>query len=237
MTGGTFENPGGAPPPPRKNGLAIASVVLGALGVVTCGISAVAGLVMGIVASGQIRGSNGRQTGKSTATAGIIVSAISLFLIVPLTLAAILFPVFAKAREQAQQSVCLNNVRQLSIATQAYAQDYNDTFPPARQWDARLQPAVRSNTVWDCPKLGPGRGGYGYNAAVAGREASRMQNPAAVVLEFEARGGGRPYGGRELADPRHLGRCSTGFIDGHVQALNAEELDGSGIQWTPALVP
>ncbi|MEN6404483.1 MAG: prepilin-type N-terminal cleavage/methylation domain-containing protein, partial [Armatimonadia bacterium] len=44
-------------------------------------------------------------------------------------LAAILFPVFAKAREKARQSSCLSNVKQLAIATLAYVQDYDETFP------------------------------------------------------------------------------------------------------------
>jgi len=39
-------------------------------------------------------------------------------------LAAILFPVFAKAREKARQASCLSNIRQLSTALLSYAQDY-----------------------------------------------------------------------------------------------------------------
>lgn len=43
-------------------------------------------------------------------------------------LAAILFPVFAQAREKARQTMCLSNCRQLGIATQMYAQDYDETL-------------------------------------------------------------------------------------------------------------
>ncbi|MEN6643069.1 MAG: DUF1559 domain-containing protein [Armatimonadia bacterium] len=46
-------------------------------------------------------------------------------------LAAILFPVFAKAREKARQSSCLSNVKQLALATLSYAQDYDECFPLA----------------------------------------------------------------------------------------------------------
>lgn len=46
-------------------------------------------------------------------------------------LAAILFPVFAKAREKARQTACLSNGKQLGTATLAYAQDYDETFPPS----------------------------------------------------------------------------------------------------------
>src|SRR5215469_11215050 len=44
-------------------------------------------------------------------------------------LAALLFPVFAQAREKARQAQCLSNVRQLTLATSLYVQDYDETFP------------------------------------------------------------------------------------------------------------
>ena len=45
-------------------------------------------------------------------------------------LAAILFPVFAQARDKARQVGCLSNLRQIGLATQLYAQDYDETPPP-----------------------------------------------------------------------------------------------------------
>jgi prepilin-type N-terminal cleavage/methylation domain-containing protein/prepilin-type processing-associated H-X9-DG protein len=45
-------------------------------------------------------------------------------------LAAILFPVFAKAREKARQTTCTNNLKQLAVATSLYAQDYDETLMP-----------------------------------------------------------------------------------------------------------
>ena len=47
-------------------------------------------------------------------------------------LAAILFPVFAQAREKARQTSCLSNMKQLGTATQLYMDDYDETFPPAK---------------------------------------------------------------------------------------------------------
>src|SRR5262245_58862314 len=44
-------------------------------------------------------------------------------------LAAILFPIFAQAREKARQSTCLSNVRQLTMGTVMYAEDYDQIFP------------------------------------------------------------------------------------------------------------
>lgn len=48
-------------------------------------------------------------------------------------LAAILFPVFAHAREQARKTNCLSNEKQMAIAAMMYVQDYDDTMPNA-QW-------------------------------------------------------------------------------------------------------
>ncbi len=44
-------------------------------------------------------------------------------------LAALLFPVFAQAREQARQDVCISNVRQIGLAVRMYVEDYDETFP------------------------------------------------------------------------------------------------------------
>src|SRR5262249_39405378 len=46
-------------------------------------------------------------------------------------LAAILFPVFAQAREKARSATCTSNVRQLGTAMMMYAQDYDEAYPPA----------------------------------------------------------------------------------------------------------
>ncbi len=46
-------------------------------------------------------------------------------------LAAILFPVFARAREKARQTSCLSNLKQIGTAMMMYVQDYDDTFPLA----------------------------------------------------------------------------------------------------------
>ena len=46
-------------------------------------------------------------------------------------LAAILFPVFAQARERARQASCLSNERQIGLALNMYIEDYDESFPPA----------------------------------------------------------------------------------------------------------
>ena len=46
-------------------------------------------------------------------------------------LAAILFPVFAKARENARRTACLSNVKQMGMDWMMYVQDYDEQFPPS----------------------------------------------------------------------------------------------------------
>jgi prepilin-type N-terminal cleavage/methylation domain-containing protein/prepilin-type processing-associated H-X9-DG protein len=49
-------------------------------------------------------------------------------------LAAILFPVFAQARESARKISCLSNMRQIGMATKMYIQDYDEKYPQAKAW-------------------------------------------------------------------------------------------------------
>jgi prepilin-type N-terminal cleavage/methylation domain-containing protein/prepilin-type processing-associated H-X9-DG protein len=80
-------------------------------------------------------------------------------------LAAILFPVFAKAREKARQSSCLSNVKQLSLAFLQYAQDYDDLTPlmlygsSSSWWYNSVQPYIKNTQVMLCPSA---RSEWGY---------------------------------------------------------------------------
>src|SRR5688572_28176774 len=81
-------------------------------------------------------------------------------------LAAILFPVFAQAREKARQTACLSYHKQLGTAVMMYAQDHDELFPPERiggtrnqidakgtgwTWRWAMQPYVKSEKIWVCP--------------------------------------------------------------------------------------
>ena len=67
-------------------------------------------------------------------------------------LAAILFPVFAQAREKARQASCLSNTKQLGTATQLYIDDYDEVFPPVVNVDNPIyaEPYERFNCISDC---------------------------------------------------------------------------------------
>lgn len=126
-------------------------------------------------------------------------------------LAAILFPVFAKAREKARQSSCLSNVKQLALAALQYTQDYDEFLPasykvgPPALWPDTIQPYVKNQQVFVCPSLsGPlatqwnstQHMAYGWNynyltSAVPGRAAGynlptaslgQVQSPAETIM-------------------------------------------------------
>ena len=70
-------------------------------------------------------------------------------------LAAILFPVFAKAREKARQSSCQSNLKQISLGSIQYAQDYDEVLirsatGPIR-WGDGVQPYMKSEQLLNCP--------------------------------------------------------------------------------------
>ena len=86
-------------------------------------------------------------------------------------LAAILFPVFARARENARKSNCLSNCKQLALAALAYAQDYDETLPKARNfatpsnyglWTSVIHPYVKNGNIFRCPS----RTTNGYTSTV-----------------------------------------------------------------------
>lgn len=86
-------------------------------------------------------------------------------------LAAILFPVFAKAREKANTASCQSNMKQMCLAFNMYAQDYDNTLPGARLptdgWTGGLMPYVKNEQLFRCPSLG-GSASYIARGAAGG---------------------------------------------------------------------
>jgi len=84
-------------------------------------------------------------------------------------LAAILFPVFAKAREKARQSSCLSNTKQLGLGCLQYAQDYDETLPRTAiqvpggyyGWENAIYPYVKNDQIFTCPS----NRNFRYNSA------------------------------------------------------------------------
>jgi len=114
-------------------------------------------------------------------------------------LAAILFPVFARARENARRSSCQSNLKQIGLGVFQYIQDYDEKFPmavtgststtsqPPVGWADSVQPYLKSTQIYQCPSesTGPnsnptsqGYTDYWYNAALSwnGQDGGAMYN-------------------------------------------------------------
>lgn len=123
-------------------------------------------------------------------------------------LAAILFPVFARAREKARQTACLSNVKQLGLAFMMYAQDYDETLVPLATdsygtsygplgWFAIIQPYIENEQILACPSLKNQSVGYGlsfYNIAeddgfgtpATGAALATIKKPSSALMFTES---------------------------------------------------
>ena len=127
-------------------------------------------------------------------------------------LAAILFPVFAKAREKARQASCLSNVKQLSLAVLCYAQDYDERLLPyyiyttstnpadfpggqiwtsgVMYWQQLLLPYTSNKDVAYCPssimgkRVYPVNWNYGANTAILRAVTSTTVSTSLTLVEL-----------------------------------------------------
>jgi prepilin-type processing-associated H-X9-DG protein len=154
-------------------------------------------------------------------------------------LAAILFPVFAKAREKARSNTCMNNQRQITLAFSMYIQDHDETFPLAKEWAGELGGNYGiADKVFDCPTVTHiGRSsapdyffvGGSFLSGVALGEV-RKPDQAPLICDLAKAGSNKPYivhaaGGDyfaellSLVDTRHNNGAIIAYVDGHVEYL------------------
>jgi prepilin-type N-terminal cleavage/methylation domain-containing protein len=125
-------------------------------------------------------------------------------------LAAILFPVFASAREKARQTACISNEKQIGLGFQQYTQDFDECYPvgeydgmTGKGWASQIYPYVKSRNVFICPDDPTSTGtwdgypiSYGYNRNMAGgctwpgnnsntNKLASLSSPSKTVLCFE----------------------------------------------------
>ncbi len=117
-------------------------------------------------------------------------------------LAAILFPVFARAREKARQTTCLSNIKEIGLALKMYVGDYDEVFPELYhssesprtgliQW---LIPYMKSQQIWDCPSASHnssltnylGMRSYAWNRVLNFRKLAVVKRSAEIVMFAEA---------------------------------------------------
>jgi len=125
-------------------------------------------------------------------------------------LAAILFPVFARARENARRASCMSNLQQLGLGVMMYVQDYDETYPYSIElnsqtppdgyiwnagtwfWQQLIYPYTKSTQVTMCPsapvvpfntsnKPVPFYGSYGANEMLFGFGVPTVKKPASMA--------------------------------------------------------
>jgi prepilin-type N-terminal cleavage/methylation domain-containing protein/prepilin-type processing-associated H-X9-DG protein len=162
-------------------------------------------------------------------------------------LAAILFPVFAKAREKARQASCSSNMKQIGLALLMYAQDYDEVLPvhcrdnipgpgwmDALSWATDIVPYVKNDQIFNCPSVSGWAdrarlcGGYGYNLnAMDFRALAQIQFPASTVMVCENLSQTKWIGYQTWVTPWpgtppnaqtvHNEGCNVTYADGHVK--------------------
>ena len=161
-------------------------------------------------------------------------------------LAAILLPVFARARESARKTSCLSNLKQIGLGWMQYAQDYDEKVLPVsvsspgkvlywwgsfdgatlRASEGLLQPYMKSAQIQACPsfdnklRAALGLTGYGYNYGylTAGRSLAAIQSPAeTLVMADSARLNTWSYASPTLEGNTYIDRPSNNYPGLHAR--------------------
>ena len=201
------------------SGLATTALVLGLISIFLVPLALVTGpfaVIFGAISLSK------RRPGSGMAITGIILATVSwlLMLIVGPILAAILFPVFFRAREKAQDTSCLSNVKQLALAVQMYTVDYDNLTPPADRWPELANPYVQNLQLYLCPSderpAKQSQGGhdtsYTMSEAAGGISLASVPQPEGMGMLFD---GKQVSGDRGAADFRHLSGLNVAYADGH----------------------
>ncbi|MBD3292809.1 MAG: prepilin-type N-terminal cleavage/methylation domain-containing protein [Armatimonadia bacterium] len=164
-------------------------------------------------------------------------------------LAAILFPVFARAREKARQSSCLSNMKQLALGQLMYAQDYDEVtvrwngywnsgeYDPPRfaYWYEHIMPYVNNNQILICPSasdkaLDPGYAPsnsylctYAVSNGYPQRALADFKTPASTVMMCETQSNNY-Y--RYRLEPNSDYNIDSAARDSHNGGLNIALVDG-----------
>jgi len=178
-------------------------------------------------------------------------------------LAAILFPVFAKAREAARATQCKSNMKQQMTGLLMYVQDYDESFPQRSQtwgnWAYVVQPYLKNAGVFQCPSnpnknvnwtgtVPPGdqqlKTSYGINAWFFGANAvsiASIDAPADRIGIGEQTASHNDYvgwawggtGNYLIGFAGHSGQMNCAFLDGHVKAMKPTQTVTGKLMWVP----
>ncbi len=173
-------------------------------------------------------------------------------------LAAILFPVFAKAREKARQTACTSNGKQISLAMTMYMADYDQIvgtwFGSVPQFDqvACLTPYIKNEQIWLCPSgpyrsvddyngacVRPNHTVYAFDVALLGLPETRLDNPSGTILMAERDQGcnymfscDSCHGYSDTVNSMvayHSDGCIAGFVDGHAKWMKTTQFNNPAL--------
>ena len=154
-------------------------------------------------------------------------------------LAAILFPVFAQAREKARATACLNNQRQIVASLLMYVQDNDEMLPTSDKAWGQITPNL-SPKVLICPTQGGSKNCYVFNNDLSGLAFGTITAPDTMVCSGDgAHAATYPvaplfaaatYDNVAYAQTDfllcHAGKCVLSYLDGHVAIQTSFGLDG-----------
>ncbi|RYX85440.1 DUF1559 domain-containing protein [bacterium] len=164
-------------------------------------------------------------------------------------LAAILFPAFSRARENARRASCQSNLKQIALGIQQYTQDYDERFPVVDAatgfagnpgWAFATQPYLKSEQIFQCPSdsgvnpvgvdlptraLSAGFSDYLINYNLGGQSSAVLQYTTNTVMNAEGSGGNANFNAQRqpaAGSARHLEGANYSFADGHVKWYRPE---------------
>jgi prepilin-type N-terminal cleavage/methylation domain-containing protein/prepilin-type processing-associated H-X9-DG protein len=168
-------------------------------------------------------------------------------------LAAILFPVFARARAKAQQTNCLNNVKQFALSVLMYASDYDQKGPlmgvqdvnvDATDYTMSLMPYLKNQQILKCPSLtGTYKTDYStpysLNGELANTSLEMAKQPAKTFMIIESAYGYTYYSPGIWKDPAqivweacnvpdtlkiHNDGINCAWVDGHAKWVKPDSI-------------
>ena len=152
--------PAYASQPPRTSGLAIASLVLGLLGLFSAGLAGIPGVICGHLSLGRIKRSAGTLAGRGMAIGGLITGYLGICVFVLAVLAGIALPVFNAVQDKGLAVRGLAEAKQIGLACKLYAGDHQGDFPPTL--DDLVPKYLPDKHLLVCP-LGKGHPESGYD--------------------------------------------------------------------------
>ena len=142
---------------------------------------------------------------------GLVTVGSLVFLVIP---AAVLFPVFARARENARRASCQSNLKQIGLGILQYTQDYDEHYPSGTtmaEWKPKLMPYLKSEQIFICPSHTGASESYEINPALSGLDMNKINSPSQMPMIYEPQ------------SDLHLDGSSMAFADGHVKWFREQQ--------------